>query len=565
MKKLTYAIVLVVLSVNFGYSQITSPTASSTQTTSYTNGSPNDNIYVFCSPQPTNPFGAPITGQLTSTPTGGAGPYTHTWSIYNTVTNSWDPYSVLGGATSTLTGLASGGYRVVITDGAGNVVGCQNSWVFVNQTTMSAGADQSGCVGFNLAGTANSVANFTYYNPPPDPFIIDASTTITVCVSANHTYVSDLGYYLVGPASCGSPTVILAPNPGSLNAANNVCNGSSNVNNLCFSTTTAAIFDVCAMGGGISGTYGGYSDGSGTNFSIDWSPLYGCEAAQGGWAVQIYDCIGGDVGTFTNADITISGTGDCGPATANYNSGAISSVINDNSCSSASASIFTVPPPAILSTPLTLANSINYSWSTNGGVGIPNPTTQLNQLIDPIPTGAVSEFHLSATDNFGCSYIDTMIFTNTCVTCVIDSMPVSMTSCYVDPGNFLLFDLAGTVYYTDPPTTGTLTITACDGQTVVLNPPFGTSSAFAFIGLPQGVGNCDFTAVFSAELTCTFIQGFMTPPPIFGFSLNCIVGGGAVNGDITYDDTYTSGTLIISASDGITTIDTIINLPAASP
>ncbi len=152
-----------------------------------------------------------------------------------------------------------------------------------------------------------------------------------------------------------------------------------------------------------------------------------------------------------------------------------------------------------------------------------------------------------------------------CSVCDITSMPITLSNCYVDGGGFLVYDVDGVINYTDPPTTGTLTITACDGQTVVFNAPFGTSQNFSFTGLPQGAGNCNFDAVFSDDAGCTFTQGFMSPPPILGFSSNCVVGGGAVNGDITFDDTYTSGTLIISADDGTSVIDTIINLPATSP
>ena len=562
MTRLISILILALLTGHSARTQISSLTASNTVSTVYTNGAANDNIYIFCTP---NSAGLPITGELTSTASTGSAPYTHTWYEYNSTTNSWAPYTVINGVNSTISGLNSGGYRVVVTDAAGNVINCQIAWVFVNETTLNAGPDQNGCAAFNLAGSADFVSDFIYYNPPPDPFIIDASTDISICFSATHTYVSDLGYYLVGPASCGSPIITLSPNPGSFNPGNNVCNSNDNINNLCFSTTSSTLFNVCPMGGGISGTFGGWTDGSGVSTSIDWSPLYGCEAAQGGWSVQIYDCVGADVGALTSASADISGNGDCGPVSVNYNSGTINSAISDNSCDPGTASIFTVPPDPLLTTPITLSNSISYNWSTNGGVTIPGATSQLNPLIDPIPASGTSEFYLTVTDNFGCIYEDTMLFTNTCVNCVIDSIPISLTNCYVSGAGFLVYDVAGTMYYTDPPATGTLTITACDGQQVIVSAPFGTSSAFTFSGLPQGSGICDFSAVFSDEPACTFTQGFQSPPPILGFNVFCTVGGGFVNGDITFDDSYASGTLVISVFDGSSTFDTIINLPTTSP
>jgi len=95
--------------------------------------------------------------------------------------------------------------------------------VWVNQTTATVGAIAAGCSAFTLNGTASAVSNYSYYNPPPEPFTITAATTINVCVSATHTFVSDLGFFLVGPATCGSPTITLSPNPGA-NGQGSVCN-----------------------------------------------------------------------------------------------------------------------------------------------------------------------------------------------------------------------------------------------------------------------------------------------------------------------------------------------------
>jgi gliding motility-associated-like protein len=149
--------------------------------------------------------------------------------------------------------------------------------------------------------------------------------------------------------------------------------------------------------------------------------------------------------------------------------------------------------------------------------------------------------------------------------CVMVSGTVTMTNCYTSGTGFLEYDISGTVNYTDPPATGQLIVQDCYGNQQTFNPPFGTSTNFTQTGLPQTGNTCDFTAWFTSDVACTITMPHSAPPPITGFSINCVVGGGAVNGDITFDDTYTSGTLIVSVSDGTTTIDTIINLPAASP
>ena len=97
------------------------------------------------------------------------------------------------------------------------------------------------------------------------------------------------------------------------------------------------------------------------------------------------------------ASIAFNGQGTCGPLNVNYNSGSINSAINDNSCSAASASIFSVPPSVSTTTPITLNNSItSVSWSTGANT--------LSTTVNPAPT-ANTWYYLTATDNFGCTAI----------------------------------------------------------------------------------------------------------------------------------------------------------------
>lgn len=352
--------------------QITSATASSQGSTSYTNGASNDTIFFYCSGL----------GELTATPPSGTPGWNFIWQIHNPSTNNWDPFTVVNGApTSTISNLNGGLYRVTIVDGTGAVVGCYRAWISIvtAPTTVDVAPIPPGCGAVQLNGTINYGSATQLYNPPADPFLIDASTTITVCFSATHSWISDLGFYLVGPASCGSPVVLLSPNPGAI-GQNNICNSANNVSNLCFTTSAAPNFNACTATGPYSGTYDSYGPSS---TPINWSPLYGCDATQGGWAVQIYDCVGGDVGALTNASITISGITICGqPSTISYNSGSINSPISDLSCSPTSASIFTVQPVA--ATPIPYPGG--FIWTANPPITIPNATTSLNPLVNPGPT-----------------------------------------------------------------------------------------------------------------------------------------------------------------------------------
>lgn len=434
MKK-TLLILATLVGLVSAQAQISAPNASTTQMTNYTNGMPSDPIFIFCSP---NYMGNPVPASLTATPPGGVPGWKFEWFFYNQATNSWNPHSTQNNVpSSTISNLASGGYRVVITDGNNVVQGCFRAWVWHKQTTLNIDSVPPGCEPFNLIGLYNSNNSFTYYNPPPDPFIVNASTQITVCFTANHTYVSDLGFYLVSP---GGGTVTLSPNPGA-NGQGAICNGGNNVNGLCFTTNPAPNFDPCASPAPYTGTYDSFGPG---NTPINWAPIYGSDATQGGWRVQIYDCIGADVGALTNATITFTGMASCGPSTITYNSGNINSVINDNSCTPQSASLFTVPPP-----PPTVAQTINsttqFSWNASPALaGFPTPLSSSPILsVDPIPEED-TWFYLTAMSSVGCINIDSVFFDYTPPdTPHIAPPPVF---CFNGPGDTLSVDVDNGVW-----------------------------------------------------------------------------------------------------------------------
>ncbi len=400
------------------FSQITPNGNSGSTVTAYTNGAPNDQIYIWCAEGL-----ATTSASLTATAPSGTGPWTFEWFYHNQATSSWSPYTSQSGASSTISNLPSDGYRVEIYDAGSNLVGCYIAWVWNMNGDVSVNQSIVNCDATNLSGAISANSSFTYYNPPPPESIITSSTNITVCFSATHTWVSDLAFYLVGPASCGSPTILLSPNPGA-NGQGTVCNSGDNVNNLCFTTTSTSILNVCNPAPAtLSGTYGGYGAGAGT--LINWNPLVGCNAAQGGWRVQIYDCISSDVGSLTNATITFSNLASvCGsPTSISYTSGAINSAINDNSCSAGTASIFQVPVSTSFSTPITINASTSYLWTSNPSVTIPNSSTSLTPSVTSIPTGA-TWFYLTATVSYSgisCTYIDSVEFINTCCTPIIDA------------------------------------------------------------------------------------------------------------------------------------------------
>lgn len=369
---------LVILSFFFlafsGISQIYSSTAAGSGPTNYNTVSFTDSIFYYC--------GAGNNGSLTALPPSGTPNWTFTWQIFDTPNNAWIALSTTTNApSSTLINLAPGGYRVTITDGTSAIVGCYRAWIVnvLTPTTVNVDPIPPGCGAVQLNGQIDWGSATPYYEPPAEPLLIDATTTITVCFQATHTWVSDLGFYLVAPASCGSTLIPLSPNPGSI-GQNNTCNQGNNVNTACFTTTPSANLNICTAATPLNGTFSSYGASS---TPINWAPLFGCNAVQPGWSVQIFDCVGLDVGALQHATVTFTGTSACGdPVTVTYDSGNINSAINDNSCSQATASIFTVPvSPAIV-----VPYDTNFIWTANPNITIPNATSDYSPLVNPGPT-----------------------------------------------------------------------------------------------------------------------------------------------------------------------------------
>jgi gliding motility-associated-like protein len=523
---------IALFTANIATAQISAPGATNTVSTAYTSGATDDNIYVFCLPNQSNTD----IGSLTASAPSGTGPWTYDWRQYNTGTFSFDAYSTSNGTTSTINNLPTGGYFVSVTDNGGVNVGCYIAWVFNNETNIDVAAIAAGCASFQLNGTADPIADFVYYNPPEEPsLIVDNTTDITVCFDVTHTYNSDLGFYLVSP--CGQ-TITLSPNPGA-NGQISTCNPYANATNLCFTTVASGNFDPC-LGTTYTGTFDSYGPVANVT-PIDWSPLYGCDAATSGWQVQVYDCIGNDFGTLDYATISFNGAGACGLSSVTYDSGAITSAITDNSCTPALASIFTVPPLAIYTTPLTLANTIlSFQWtSDNTCVTIPSPTSDLTPTINPVPD-ADTWFYLTASDNLGCPvFVDSAQFINTCP-CPITNVTSTILPCNTAPGTF---DITGQVIFSDPPCSGQLTVTNCSGDQQVFNPPFVSPIAYNLISITaDATPLCTVTANFTNDpALCT---GYSTAtytepiaPTTVATSINlCDDGTGTATFDLTTVD-----------------------------
>jgi gliding motility-associated-like protein len=152
-----------------------------------------------------------------------------------------------------------------------------------------------------------------------------------------------------------------------------------------------------------------------------------------------------------------------------------------------------------------------------------------------------------------------------CVTpCSISSVTTTQTSC-----NSNQYDVSGQISFTNPPTTGTLTVTGSCGGTQTFNAPFTSPLNYNFSNLAANGAACSVTATFSDNSSCTNTANYTAPA-----SCNCSITSVTatptvcandlydVNGSISFVNPPTTGTLTVSSPCGGTQT---FNAPFSSP
>lgn len=205
---------------------------------------------------------------------------------------------------------------------------------------------------------------------------VNEEVDIEVCFTANHTYVSDLGFYLIAPgnlditpgnygivqllpaasdwgpsAAQGSWTGIPWSTLGCLDNSmeNTTCQSGDNVENFCFSTDFPASSPdytpcVCDMETPLTGDFA----------SVEaWDSVYNFPIV-GAWGVSIFDCEGIDTGSLLSATITFT-MNESGYEFIYQLNPEFEEIINDNSCNLVDASklFFTPEIPCNLTMDMT--------------------------------------------------------------------------------------------------------------------------------------------------------------------------------------------------------------------
>lgn len=369
MRTLYLSLFLLLLSFDAKAQIFSCPTCAGSSLTSYTNGQPNDSVFFVC--------GSNTADLIATSPPSMVGLYNYTWQYYNPFTGTWDFFfsAPLVLSPQSLAGVGPGGYRVVITDAFNTFMGADVAWVssVTAPTSVDVAPIPAGCGGtINLSALVNLGSATPYYNSPPDlssPVIIGPTSNISICISGTHSFNSDLTFSLVGPASCGSPTVLLSPYSSSIGQAIN-CNGANNFANLCFTNQSTNSFNICAAGGNMSGSFGAY--GPGVGIPINWSALNGCDATQGPWTLRVQDCYSTDQGSISPlTSLTITGTNGLGAPTTMTFSPSSATPISDGVCAQTGAfnpgccATTNIPLNLPAASTAALPMNLNYSWTAN--------------------------------------------------------------------------------------------------------------------------------------------------------------------------------------------------------
>ncbi len=99
--------------------------------------------------------------------------------------------------------------------------------------------------------------------------------------------------------------------------------------------------------------------------------------------------------------------------------------------------------------------------------------------------------------------------TNCNILCTITAMTAVPGACNPATNQF---STTGVISTTNPPTSGTLTITnSCGGAPQVTNAPFSATTNYTFSGLNANGAACQINASYSADPTCVFTTNYTAP------------------------------------------------------
>ena len=215
---------------------------------------------------------------------------------------------------------------------------------------------------------------------------------------------------------------------------------------------------------------------------------------------------------------------------------------------------------------LTYTGAGSPASPTTPNVGVPDASF----IVCPIVT---TTYTVTASDAYAASppAIASVTITVASCGCGISSLTTDTTTC--DPSTNT-YDLSGIITFSIPPTTGTLTVTDCNGNNQVFNPPFVSPINYNINGINANGAACTVTAVFSDSLSCTLTSNYNSPtaciPPVCTITSlqindsNCVPETNTydIDGTLTFTAPPTTGTLTLTDCHGNSQL---LNAPFTSP
>ncbi|MBD3638865.1 MAG: gliding motility-associated C-terminal domain-containing protein [Crocinitomicaceae bacterium] len=92
--------------------------------------------------------------------------------------------------------------------------------------------------------------------------------------------------------------------------------------------------------------------------------------------------------------------------------------------------------------------------------------------------------------------------------CAVQSITVNPSVC-----NAGVYSTTGSIDVFNPPSSGTLTVSDCNGNQQVINAPFSSPINYNITGQTADGAPCSITAVFSADPACTLTENYTAPGP----------------------------------------------------
>lgn len=206
--------------------------------------------------------------------------------------------------------------------------------------------------------------------------LLDETVDVKVCFTANHTYVSDLGFYLVAPGQTstnpgnyGILQLLPAASDWGEEAAfdswtgipwdvlgcsdpedmNTVCNSGNNLENFCFTSTLEAgnpdlTACICDTDTPLTGDFASVES---------WEYVYGFPLI-GNWGLSIFDCESVDYGELVEGSISFETN--CGRTIVYSLIPEAPIPINDGSCNLETASLVVYSPDLYCTLSITINN-----------------------------------------------------------------------------------------------------------------------------------------------------------------------------------------------------------------